>query len=504
VVVGAVVIFPRADVAPAIETAVAVAQPAVSDTPEQEVTQDVAQPEVSTEESTPEIVVEAVPVLAAPQFDVVRVEPDGQTLVAGQAVGAAQVDVQLDGTSVGLVDVGADGRFVGFLNLESSAKLRVMSLMAMAKDMQTASVDTVILAPSVATQVAVADLPDVEGVEVASSDVDHLVPETGETVSESTETEVEQTADVMVAQAPDARETEDTDVLALATGLAAGAATAVLEDIAETVTSDPVLEALAVVETAEAVTPEPNETGEVSESTASETVDPTTETVEVTTETVEATTETVTVTTQTEEATSQAVASATDTAPADTPAVAPVLLSEEDGVRVLQPAIAAGVGPEVMSSVALDTITYDPEGEVLLSGRARGEGFVRVYLDNTPITTSRIAEGGNWRTDLPQVDTGVYTLRIDEVSAAGEVVSRIETPFKREEAAAVVDAMEEETSVEGFQVAVQTVQPGATLWAIAQENYGDGILYVKVFEANRDRIRDPDLIYPGQIFTLPD
>ncbi|MFN4158462.1 MAG: LysM peptidoglycan-binding domain-containing protein [Gemmobacter sp.] len=49
-----------------------------------------------------------------------------------------------------------------------------------------------------------------------------------------------------------------------------------------------------------------------------------------------------------------------------------------------------------------------------------------------------------------------------------------------------------------------TVQPGFTLWAIAKGQYGDGIRYVQVFEANRSQIRNPDLIYPGQVFTLPD
>lgn len=48
-----------------------------------------------------------------------------------------------------------------------------------------------------------------------------------------------------------------------------------------------------------------------------------------------------------------------------------------------------------------------------------------------------------------------------------------------------------------------TVQPGHTLWAIAREEFGEGVLYVQLFEANRDRIRDPDLIYPGQVFTVP-
>jgi len=49
-----------------------------------------------------------------------------------------------------------------------------------------------------------------------------------------------------------------------------------------------------------------------------------------------------------------------------------------------------------------------------------------------------------------------------------------------------------------------TVQPGFTLWAIATDNYGDGFAYVRVYEANRDQIRDPDLIYPGQVFTVPE
>jgi nucleoid-associated protein YgaU len=53
-------------------------------------------------------------------------------------------------------------------------------------------------------------------------------------------------------------------------------------------------------------------------------------------------------------------------------------------------------------------------------------------------------------------------------------------------------------------VGVVTVQPGNTLWGIASQQYGAGILYVRVFEANRDRIRNPDLIYPGQVFALPD
>jgi LysM repeat protein len=48
-----------------------------------------------------------------------------------------------------------------------------------------------------------------------------------------------------------------------------------------------------------------------------------------------------------------------------------------------------------------------------------------------------------------------------------------------------------------------TVQPGFTLWRIAEENFGTGVMYVQVFEANKDKIRDPDMIFPGQVFAIP-
>ena len=47
------------------------------------------------------------------------------------------------------------------------------------------------------------------------------------------------------------------------------------------------------------------------------------------------------------------------------------------------------------------------------------------------------------------------------------------------------------------------IQPGDNLWTIARNIYGKGIRYTVIYEANRDQIRDPDLIYPGQIFTTP-
>ena len=199
---------------------------------------------------------------------------------------------------------------------------------------------------------------------------------------------------------------------------------------------------------------------------------------------------------------------AQDGAPAapstETAALAPrapaVLLADESGVRVLQ---NPGDAPEAMDNVSIDSISYDSEGEVSLAGRATGTTSVRVYLDNKPVIETDIEEGGQWSTELPEVDTGTYTLRVDEIDTEGRVVSRAETPFRRE-AVEAIRALDQRPVTDIAPVSLITVQPGNTLWGIAREKYGEGPLYVRVFEANTDRIRNPDLIYPGQIFTVPD
>jgi nucleoid-associated protein YgaU len=47
------------------------------------------------------------------------------------------------------------------------------------------------------------------------------------------------------------------------------------------------------------------------------------------------------------------------------------------------------------------------------------------------------------------------------------------------------------------------VQPGNSLWRIARRVLGEGTHYVHIYQANQAQIRDPDLIYPGQVFELP-
>jgi nucleoid-associated protein YgaU len=54
-----------------------------------------------------------------------------------------------------------------------------------------------------------------------------------------------------------------------------------------------------------------------------------------------------------------------------------------------------------------------------------------------------------------------------------------------------------------FGFGLREVQPGDTLFGIAATVYGNGNLFPRIFEANRNQIADPDLIFPGQTLRIP-
>ncbi len=219
-------------------------------------------------------------------------------------------------------------------------------------------------------------------------------------------------------------------------------------------------------------------------------------------------------------------------APPEPPAA---LLITEGGAVVLQDeAPAAGLAGQVM----IDTIAYGPDGAVQVGGHGAAGGVVRLYLDNAEAAVTPVPDSGRWLAVLAETAPGLYTLRADLLDPEGKVVSRFETPFQREtpEALAAVaglgaapvpapapadaapqpddpapavpqPAAAPEAAApppDPVPAVTITVQPGFTLWGIAQDRMGDGVLYVQLFEANRDLIRDPDLIYPGQVFAMPE
>lgn len=180
-----------------------------------------------------------------------------------------------------------------------------------------------------------------------------------------------------------------------------------------------------------------------------------------------------------------------DASAADQAAPLAVLMRADGTMQVLGPQ-GSGTGAD---GVRIDTVVYDAAGDVALGGRTgQSEAEIQIYLDNQPILRTRAAADGSWQAQLDGIERGVYRLRVDELNAAQTVTSRAEIPFER-----VLPEIAREAS--GPQALI--VQPGNTLWAMSAERFGDGARFMRIFDANRDQIRDPDLIYPGQVFVLP-
>ena len=67
-----------------------------------------------------------------------------------------------------------------------------------------------------------------------------------------------------------------------------------------------------------------------------------------------------------------------------------------------------------------------------------------------------------------------------------------------------VEAVNDMLTVAEPKLNYYTIQSGDSLSKIAKEKYGDYQKWEALFEANREVIKDPDLIYPGQIILIPD
>ena len=122
------------------------------------------------------------------------------------------------------------------------------------------------------------------------------------------------------------------------------------------------------------------------------------------------------------------------------------------------------------------------------------------------------------------VPVGTHVVRADVVDKAGSVVARAEVPFERPDrehvaAVAASPALPGMSAAEKADTTLASngepagglqevdgrviIRKGDTLWRISRENYGVGSRYTVIYLANGDQIRNPDLIYPGQVFRMP-
>ncbi|WP_085908682.1 LysM peptidoglycan-binding domain-containing protein [Kiloniella majae] len=186
-------------------------------------------------------------------------------------------------------------------------------------------------------------------------------------------------------------------------------------------------------------------------------------------------------------------------------AIVDVPVGDKSALAVLVPEEKGGVSkviqlPEKVEDegikdgdLALDSVDYDDVGQTVIGGTSQPGQKVVGYLNNEFVGQGVTDEEGRWVVEAEKkVQEGLHQLRIDQVDGEGKVIARVEIPFSR---SGKVESRPDERVV--------TVQPGNSLWRISRAIYGEGARYAVIFDRNQDQIRNPDLIYPGQIFVLP-
>ncbi|MCY4543518.1 MAG: LysM peptidoglycan-binding domain-containing protein, partial [Rhodobacteraceae bacterium] len=160
----------------------------------------------------------------------------------------------------------------------------------------------------------------------------------------------------------------------------------------------------------------------------------------------------------------------------------------------------------------VDMISYNEAGEAFVSGRGAPGNTISIVVGRMDPIQVSVDSAGTWTASLKSIPPGTYTLKIFSANASGERTEVAQMPFRKEDSGYILDLLAHlqdigegggESSA-GTEIAnLHTVQKGNTLWGISRRNYGLGRLYVRIFQANKGQIRDPDLIFPGQVFLVP-
>jgi nucleoid-associated protein YgaU len=160
-------------------------------------------------------------------------------------------------------------------------------------------------------------------------------------------------------------------------------------------------------------------------------------------------------------------------------------------------------------AVVVDTVETEPGGKLFVSGRSSPRAAVRLYLNDSYQASTTAAANGRFA--FTTTNDGIrpgsgYRVRLDEVDpGSGAIRSRAEVPFEAASAASAgLPAAGSPTAVTTPKASTAIVSRGDSLWRISRAAYGDGARYTVIYDANHNQIRNPDRIYPGQVFVLPD
>ena len=151
--------------------------------------------------------------------------------------------------------------------------------------------------------------------------------------------------------------------------------------------------------------------------------------------------------------------------------------------------------------IQIRSLSWEDKSKLRLSGFAGGGNSMRAYFDNQFIASIK------W--NVSERDDKVHRW-----SMVTRALMQPDKPYNLRaellgEDESVVQVTEIEISAESLEIGsdgsdMLVIHKGDALWRIAYRAYGQGVRYVDIFKRNNNRINNPDLIYPNQIFAIPD
>lgn len=406
---------------------------------------------------------------AVPSFDLMRVEPDGSAVVAGRSEAGAIIALLANGEVIGRGIANAAGEFAIVLDQPLEPGAHAVTL-------ETRDADGKVLNES--EQSMAVSVPD----DPSKGEVLVMLNEPG--APSQILQKPQQVADAGTASdsQPAAQQTAATEAPAQTPDASANADTAASQTVADA-TPQPAGEQPAPA--AEAQT-EPQADSQAALQTAGAS-DTTTE---------------------------PQVAAAPQTSDTGTAAASGDQPAATDGDA---PSDAAPATDAATPTVTVEAVETENE-KVFVAGSGQPNRDVRVYLDNQLVGEAKTDAKGRWLLETEgEVKPGEVAVRADQVGTTGEgdVTARAEVTFEKVADEAVilrpVALSGEAGSGSGAsgdagtrQIPSVIIRTGDNLWTISQRRYGEGVRYTTIYQANKDQIRNPDLIYPGQVFMIPE
>jgi len=141
------------------------------------------------------------------------------------------------------------------------------------------------------------------------------------------------------------------------------------------------------------------------------------------------------------------------------------------------------------------TLSWAGDDVLLIKGASAGGALVRGALNEAGFTAQPEAGSGNWTAEINTTGLTAKAARLlsELLDEDGKVIASRALDF---------DFAQLDIGRDGSDMVV--IEKGDVLWRIAYRTYGDGIRYLDIVKRNQTRITDPDLIYPAQIFALPE